>query len=124
MPTLDAAPIEAPADEDSPYRLVVSFAVPRQLLAGDVWSDDVAPYTRHLEEVEGGRVDFFMADATQYERFAAGSTFVASHARRDAREGQMVVAVPPAAEWCGVFSNTARLNNLQHLVGTVRLYAR
>lgn len=124
MPALEAAPVEVSAADDSPYRLVVSFAVPEQLLAGDVWADDVAPYTQHLEKVEGGRIDFFMTDAAEYERFTGGAPFEAFHANLGAAEGQILVPVPPTADWHCVFSNVARMNNLQHLVGTVRLYAR
>ncbi|NLT76464.1 MAG: hypothetical protein GXX98_08080 [Planctomycetes bacterium] len=123
MPALDAAPIEAPAADDSSYRLIVSFAVPEQLLAGDVWADDVAPFTQHLEKVEGGRIDFFVADGVGYEQSVAGAPFEAFGVYRQVGERQIILAIPPTADWRCVFSNAARLNNLQHLVGTVRLYA-
>lgn len=124
MPMLDATSAEAPANEDSPYRLVISFAVPQQVLMGNVFRDDVAPYTEHLERIEGGRIDFFVADAAEYERFAAGATFEAFHVNPRAAEAQMIVPVPSNADWHCVFSNETNLNNLQHLTATVRLYTR
>jgi hypothetical protein len=122
MPMLDATSAEAPANEDSPYRLVISFAVPQQVLMGNVFRDDVAPYTEHLERIEGGRIDFFVADAAEYERFAAGATFDAFHVNPRATEAQMIVPVPSNGDWHCVFSNETNLNNLQHLIATIRLY--
>lgn len=124
MPMLDVAVVEAQADDDSPYRLVVSFAVTGQRLVGDVWADDVAPYTQHIEKADGGRVDFFIADAVEYEKFTAGAPFDAFNVHLDAADARTIVPIPPTADWHCVFSNQTRLNNLQHLRATVQLYTR
>jgi Transglutaminase-like superfamily len=124
MPVLDCNVVEAPTPNDSPYQLVVSFAVTEQLLMGDVFSDDVASYTQHLEKAGAGQVDFFMTDAAEYERFLSGSAFGAFNRHQEAKDGATIFAVPTAEDWHCIFSNEGNLNNLQHLVGTVTLYAR
>lgn len=124
MPALDYRVVDIPAADDSPYQLVVSFAVAGQWLMGDVFSDDVASYTQHLEKAAAGQVDFFMTEAAQYEQFAGGAPFEAFDVLPDVNEAGMIVSVPAAADWYCVFSNEEALNNLPHLVGTVKLYAR
>jgi len=124
MPVLDCNMVEAPAAADSPYQLVVSFAAIEQLPMGDIFSDDVASYTQHLEKAAVGRVDFFMTDAAEYEQFVSGATFEAFNVFQDANECEMVFSVLPTGDWHCIFSNEGNLSNLQHLVGTVTLYAR
>lgn len=122
MPVTDCNGVDVPAADDSPYRLVISFAVPEQLLMGDVFSDDLASYTQHLEQAGAGRIDFFMTDAVNYQQLLNGSAFEAFNVYRDADDGGTIFTVPLTEDWNCVFSNEANLSNLQHLTGTVMLY--
>ncbi len=124
MPAMGYRVVDAPVAENGPYQLVISFSVAEQWLMGDVFNDDVASFTRHLEKAAGGHVDLFLAEAAQYEPFAAGAPFEAFDVVPDVNEVGMIVDVPENADWYCVFSNDEALNDLPHLVGTVKLYAR
>lgn len=123
MPTLDVSSVDVPTG-DSPYQLLVSFSTPAQITTGDVYSDDVAPYTQYLEARPNGSVDFFMTDEAGYDQFEAGGACDGFNIKQNTSKTEVLFNVPQTGHWYGVLSNLHRLNNLQHVIGSVKVYAR
>lgn len=123
MPALSWTEIDTPLAENTHYKVVVDFTVPEQLLAGDIWMDDVSSSSQHTNNVDDGMLDFFMTDETNFTNYTNNSSFDCFNLLPDMGMGQVTFYAPESGDWYCIFANDRRLNNPQHITGTIELYS-
>ena len=120
MPRLSLEPDENVPNGDESRMVRIRFNAPYGVL-----------YGKHLEnkntfakKLVPGRIDFFVCDLENYERYLSGMSFEAYEIQRDTASGEVIFALPEDGVWVAVLSNEESLVIGQEVEVTVEQYER
>ena len=120
MPRLSLEPDENVPNGDESRMVRIRFNAPYGVL-----------YGKHLENKNTfakkfvpGRIDFFVCDLENYERYLSGMSFEAYEIQRDTASGEVIFALPEDGVWVAVLSNEESLVIGQEVEVTVEQYER
>lgn len=119
MPTYDVTSNETPQIGD--YGIHLNWD-PQEIITGSIYDKDFPWDEFHYWNKETkGTVSFFLCDAENFDKHKSGQPFEAYEFEKDAREGDITLALPGPGEWYAIISNERGTKNLQHVEATCEL---
>ena len=123
MPSLDWTSIDVPEDDVDDYRLEIDFTVPSQIVSGPILMDDVSSSSELYNKENGGIIDYFMTDETNFTWYLIENPFECFNLLPATQQGALTFDIPIYSDWYCIFSNDRHLNNLQNVYGSAKLYS-
>ncbi len=122
-PVLKGEEMAVPQTQDNRYYLEIDFKIPANITRGTDPFDDMDKYACQFIENNGGKINYFMADATNYQDYAAKNSFKGFYSSPQSDSIAVALELDDNSNWYCVFDNSNSLHALQHLVGTAKLYS-
>ena len=104
------------------YSLSVSGTMPSQIVSGPILMDDVSSSSQLYKKENDGIIDYFMTDDINYIWYLVGNPFDCFHLFSTVDQGFVTFDIPSYSDWYCVFANNCRLNNLQNICSSAKLY--
>ena len=120
MPRLSLESVENSPNSDGSRMMRIRFNTPYGVLYGKHLTNK----NTFAKKLAPGRIDFFVCDPENDERYLSGTSFEAFEIRRDAASGEVTFALPEDGVWVAVLSNEESLVIGQEVEVTVQRYER
>ncbi len=111
---LDIEPAEPPGNPVNHYHLRVAYEPTIETVMSRIFQ-----YSTFFAGIYPARLDFFICDADNYQRYLDGERFAAYHSAEITEAGEVEFALPTDGEWFAVFSNDQRVSCLEDILLTV-----
>jgi len=115
--------IAVPQTNDGRYFLDIQLESPTQIIQGRNLIDDLRMNAYQFIGKDGGKVNFFMTDESNYQDYCDGQQFQGFYSRGDTGSIGLGFEFAEGLDWYGVLDNSSTLHTLQHITGTVALYS-
>ncbi len=115
--------IPVPQFDDARYYLEVDVNVPSQILWGRSYIDDMVQTPYHFIKKDGGHIDFFISDPSNYQSYLDNQEFQGFYSMIDSGNALCGFEFDEGSDWYAVFDNSNALYTLQHISGSVNLYS-
>ena len=122
LPGLDYETITVPADYTDDYKIAAEFTLEKDVIYGTIPMDDT-DNTFLCEATDGGMINFFMTDNTNFDQYQAGESFSTFNQLIDAETGSIDFDIPADDSWTAFWDNSTNSRNPQHVSGWVTLYS-
>ncbi|MCK4357347.1 MAG: T9SS type A sorting domain-containing protein, partial [Candidatus Cloacimonetes bacterium] len=123
MPSLDWISIDPPEDTINDYRLEIDFTMPSQIVSGRILMDDVDDFSQLCKREDNGIIDYFMTDELNFIWYLVDMPFECFNLLPASEQGFVNFDIPADYDWYCIFANNRRLNNLQNVCGSAKLYS-
>jgi hypothetical protein len=120
MPQLPLEPDANVPNSDGSRMVRIRFSTPYGVLYGKHLTNK----NTFAKKLAPGRIDFFVCDPENYERYLSGTSFEAYEIQRDAASGEVTFALPEDETWVAVLSNEESMVIRQEVEVTVQRYER
>lgn len=122
-PVLKWEEMAVPQSQDNRYHLEIDFKILANITRGTDPFDDMDKYAYQFLENNGGNINYFMADETNYQDFSAKKTFKGFYSFPQSDSIKIDFELDENSNWYSVFDNSNSMHALQHLIGTAKLYS-
>ncbi|MCK4338495.1 MAG: T9SS type A sorting domain-containing protein, partial [Candidatus Cloacimonetes bacterium] len=122
MPSLDWISIDPPEDTINDYHLEIDFTMPSQIVSGRILMDDVDDFSQLCKREDNGIIDYFMTDELNFIWYLVDMPFECFNLLPASEQGFITFDIPADYDWYCIFANNRRLNNLQNVCGSAKLY--
>jgi len=117
---LPVSPAMLPPGPDDGYRVDLNWEAMSQFCYGQ----NILDGETFSEHMDGGAVEFFICDETNYAAYTSSGPFFAYEIMEDTDSADVGFTFPSHQQWYAVLSNEEHVVNSQVVRGTVNLYSR
>lgn len=121
VPEVTYNSVPVPEDDVDDFKLVIDVIAENQVITGEIIMDDLDS-AYFYDPMDGGEINFFMADWIGYNYYTDGQQFDTFNEAISISGGNLEFNIPTDQMWYAFLDNGDNLNNPQHIVGSARLY--